>query len=105
MPTDNTVVSGAEAVVKVALANRIPLFTAETGGAKRGALAAAGFDWHEIGLDAGRIAARVLRGEKPGDIPVQPARGIAVRLNARTARALGLALPPDLVARAAQVVE
>lgn len=105
VPTDSTVVSGVEAVVKVALANKIPMFTSETGGARRGALAAAGFDWHEIGLDAGRIAARVLRGEKPGDIAVKPASGLSLRLNARTARAIGVALPPDLVARAAEVVE
>lgn len=105
VPTDSTVVSGVEAAVKVALANRIPMFTSETGGAKRGALAAAGFDWHQIGLDAGRIAVRVLRGEKPGDIPVKPATGLSVRLNARTARAIGIAFPSDLVARAAEVVE
>lgn len=105
VPTDSTVVSGVEAAVKVALANKVPMFTSETGGAKRGALAAAGFDWRQIGLDAGRIAARVLRGEKPGDIAVKPASGISIRLNARTARTIGVALPPDLLARAAEVVE
>ena len=105
VPTDSTVVSGVEAAVKVALANKVPMFTSETGGAKRGALAAAGFDWHQIGLDAGRIAARVLNGEKPGNIPVKPASGLSIRLNARTARAIGVALPADLVARAAEVIE
>lgn len=105
VPTDNTVVSGTEAVVRVALANRIPLFTSESGGARRGALASAGFDWHEIGLNTGHIVARVLRGERPGSIAVVPASGVAVRLNARTARAIGLTLPAEVVGGAAQVVE
>ena len=105
IPTDSTVVSGAEAVIKVALASKLPLFTAETGGANRGALAAVGFDWRQIGLDTGRIAARVLKGEKPGDIAVLPATAVSIRLNARTAKAIGIPLPPELVSRAAQVIE
>ena len=105
VPTDNTVVSAMDSVIKVELGSKLPVFTSESGGAGRGALASAGFDWYGIGQATGTIVARVLRGEKPGDIPVQQATAIALRINARTARAIGVALPPGLMARAAEVVE
>ena len=105
VPTDSTVVSAMESVVKVSLSNKIPLFTAETAGVNRGALASVGLDWTEIGMDTGTIAARVLSGEKPGDIAVEPASKVSLRLNAKTAKAIGVTLPAAVVARAVQVVE
>ena len=105
VPTDSTVVSSMDSVVKVELGSKLPVFTSESGGAARGALAAAGFDWYGIGQDTGAMVARVLWGEKPGDIPVKQATTIALRLNARTARALGITLPPTLLAQAAEVIE
>lgn len=105
IPTDSTVVSAMESVVKVSLSNKIPLFTAETAGVNRGALASVGLDWTEIGMDTGAIAARVLAGEKPGDIAVEPASKVSLRLNAKTAKTIGVTLPVDVVARAVQVVE
>jgi putative ABC transport system substrate-binding protein len=105
VPTDNTVVSGIDAVIKIATGNKIPLFTAETSSVAKGALASAGLDWHQTGVDAGGIAARVLKGEKPGDIAVmKQTGGTRIRVNAQTARALGLALPADLAAQGAEVV-
>lgn len=105
VPTDSTVVSAMESIVKVSLSNKIPLFTAETAGVNRGALASVGLDWSEIGMDTGTIAARVLSGEKPGDIAVEPASKVSLRLNAKTAKAIGVTLPADVLARAVQVVE
>ena len=104
VPTDSTVVSSMDSVVKIELGSKLPVFTSESGGAARGALAAAGFDWYTIGQDTGAIAARVLGGEKPGDIPVKQATSIALRLNARTAKAIGVTLPPSLLAQAAEVI-
>ena len=105
VPTDSTVVSSMDSVVKVELGSKLPVFTSESGAAARGALAAAGFDWYGIGQDTGAIATRVLGGEKPGDIPVKQATSIALRLNARTARALGITLPAALLAQAAEIIQ
>jgi putative tryptophan/tyrosine transport system substrate-binding protein len=104
VPTDSTVVSALESVVKVSLSGKVPLFTAETGGVNRGALASVGLDWTEIGNDTGRIAARVLNGEKPGDIPVAAASRVSLRINAKTAKSLGIELPAEVVAQADQIV-
>jgi putative ABC transport system substrate-binding protein len=104
VPTDNTVVSALEAVVAVCEAAKLPLFSGDTDSVARGAVASVGLNYRNVGLETAKVVARVLRGEKPADIPVANAAGTDLHLNRKAAAATGVELPADLVARAAKVL-
>jgi putative tryptophan/tyrosine transport system substrate-binding protein len=92
-------------IVELAAANRLPAMYPFRDFIEAGGLAAYGPD---LGEAAERLASQVdqiVKGAKPGDVPVHQASKFALVLNITTARAHGLTIPPTLLARADEVIE
>ncbi|MDQ2102649.1 ABC transporter substrate-binding protein [Azospirillum isscasi] len=104
VPLDNTVVSALESVVAVGQQAKLPVFSADTDSVARGAVASIGFDYRQVGHQTGEVVARILKGEKPGDVPVTFAKGSDLFVNPKSAAAMGVTIPEAVTKRAAKVV-
>jgi putative ABC transport system substrate-binding protein len=103
--SDNTAVSAFEAIVKTCNEKKIPLFAGDVDSVPRGAVAAYGLDYFLIGYSAGKKAARILKGEKAGDIPWGPAESFSLVVSEKAAAVQGVTIPPDLLKKADKVIK
>lgn len=102
--TDNNVVSAYEALVKVGNDMKIPLIASDTDSVKRGAIAALGVNYYDLGLQTGRIVVRILEGENPGDIKPQTSENIQLFVNLAAAEKQGVTLSAELIDSATEVI-
>lgn len=105
VPTDNTIVSALESAVGVAEESKLPLFTADTDSVKRGALAALGFNYYDVGKQTGAIVVKILKSEKPGDIAVDIAKGTDLVINLGAAKKMGVEFPQAVIDRATSKID
>ncbi|GAA0684799.1 ABC transporter substrate-binding protein [Marinobacterium maritimum] len=104
-PTDNTILTALESVVKVGIDGRIPVFSGDTGSVERGAVAALGFNYHDIGRQTGEVIVRILKGEKAGEIPARVATGSDLYVNTKMAQRMGVEIPQSVLDRATKVIQ
>lgn len=105
IPNDSTVVTAVEAIVGVGTDAKIPVIAGDTASVERGAIAALGFDYYDLGVQTGDVVAEIFGGKKPGDIPVLTMKKLDLHLNKKTAAAQGVTLPADLIGSAKKVFE
>ena len=101
VPNDTTVVAALETVVKIGKETKTPVFTGETRGVGRGAVASVGLNYTQVGMLAGYMVAEVLNGKKPGDIDAviayEKVPDNDVVVNKASAEAMGVTLPESVL--------
>lgn len=96
LPRDSTLHSNINLFVTVAKEKHIPLCSASLVGVRRGALMSYGFDHFEIGRQASRLAVEIIKGVKPGELPVESAENfLAINLN--MAEAIDFSFPSEVL--------
>jgi ABC-type uncharacterized transport system substrate-binding protein len=102
---DSFTMSHQETIVTSAARHRVPAIYAFRAFPASGGLMSYGMDMISVYRDAAAYVDRILRGDRPGDLPVQAPTKFELVLNLRTAKALGLTVPDTLLARADEVIE
>jgi len=97
---DNTALQGFDGIVKAARDAKLPLIINDPEFTSRGAVASVGLGWYEAGHAGGVLAARVLRGENPQNLPFEEVALKKLVLNQEAAKRLGLVFPPEIVSAA-----
>jgi putative ABC transport system substrate-binding protein len=92
-------------IISAAARNNVPAVYAQSDYVKDGGLLSYGIDRVDIRRRAATYVDRILRGEKPGDLPVQLPTKFEMVVNLKSAKALGLVVPPSIRVRADEVIE
>jgi putative ABC transport system substrate-binding protein len=105
VPGDQFTVVHRAAIILAAARNNIPAVYSLSVFVRDGGLLSYGIDLADIPRRAATYVDRILRGEKPGDLPVQFPTKFEMVLNLKTAKALGLNVPPSILVSATEVIE
>lgn len=105
LPTSNLTASSFPSIVQATRRAKVPVFGFLSSLADQGAMAVIARDYYDMGHDAGELAVRVMRGEKPGQIPLRAATKSSRLFNLDAAKRCGITLPDALLKSAAKVIE
>lgn len=108
MVNDNILNAAYGSLMKVSLESKKPLFSLEPAMVSRGAMAGVGLNWGEGGFEAGKMAAAILKGKSPKDIPIGTlgediGQTKRIAFNVAVAQWMGVAIPDAALKRAATI--
>lgn len=103
LSSDNTVIGGVAAAVKVAVEYKMALYVGDSGTVEKGGMATVSVGYSALGKETGRLVVRILNGER--SIPTAVARGAEVYINKKAAKMMGVIVPDEVLRNATKVYE
>jgi len=105
VPANGLFRTQSEQIAQLALASRLPTISSERSYVEAGLLASYGVNAAETYRRGASYVDRILKGAKPSDLPIEFPTRVDLTINLKTAKALGIDIPPSLVTRADEVIE
>jgi putative ABC transport system substrate-binding protein len=94
-----------ESIIRLAVQNRLPAIYFTADWVEAGGLLAYGASFNDLFRRAATYVDKILKGVNPADLPVEQPTKFELVINLKTAKALGLTIPPSLLVRADQIIE
>jgi putative tryptophan/tyrosine transport system substrate-binding protein len=104
VPGDSMFGTEGKRIIDVAIKNRLVMH-AELGSAERGGLMAYSTSLADLARRAATYVDKILKGTKPADLPVEAAMRFELIINLKTAKQIGLTIPPNVLARADKIIK
>ncbi|MEJ5023057.1 ABC transporter substrate-binding protein [Ochrobactrum vermis] len=109
LPNDTTVLAALETIVRIGFDTKTPVFTGETRGVERGAVASLGLNYFELGKLVGGMTAQVLDGKEVGQIDALIASKVMTEfpifINKKSADKMQLTIPQSVLDKASEIIE
>ncbi len=105
IPPDSLITSAVGIVIAQSLKEKLPLITSLLVNVKEGCLATYAADYFALGRQGAVLADKILKGAKPSELPIELPEKLNLALNLKTAKAIGLKIPRELLLRADEVIE
>jgi putative ABC transport system substrate-binding protein len=102
---DFVTISGRDLIGSIAVGRKLPAVSSDRSFVAAGVLASYGVERKDLFRRGASYVDRILKGEKPADLPVQAPTKYELVINMTTAKVLGIDVPPQLLARADEVIE
>jgi putative ABC transport system substrate-binding protein len=102
---DGVFLSQRRQIAEFAVKRRLPAVYGPGGYAEAGGLMTYGANFHDVLRRAATFVDKILKGAKPADLPIEQPTKFELVINLRTAKAIGLTIPPSLLQRADQIID
>lgn len=99
--SDNTAIESVPALVSLSVKNKIPLYVGETGSVEKGGIATCSVSYGSFGVATGKLADRILKGEK--NVPIYIPSEYEIAVNTKAAELMGVSLPDSIIKKAKSV--
>ena len=103
--SDGMVNSQDQLIIDTAKAKRLLTMFINQGSVRKGGIASYGVSYNEVGRISAKYVQRILSGAKPSELPVEGVDKIEFFINLKTAKQIGLTIPPNVLARADKVIK